>query len=162
MKKVIVLIVAVLLAYSGFSQNSSTFNNGSLNIQTQVIDSARTFSINFVNGEQFRKILMLTWGLPNIIEAGNLVWYNHDLANVGINVNIKLSDGIETNDAGAVVFKAFPSEEDKNTMLNSLQSNQKRVFKLIIVSQQNTNVVTTKVAEDAVISAIDNAITSNY
>ena len=50
MKKVIVLIVAVLLAYSGFSQNSSTFNNGSLNIKPQTSNTISDTN-NSTNGE---------------------------------------------------------------------------------------------------------------
>ncbi len=160
MKKAILFFISVLFVWNGFSQNVN--NSGSVNysIQTQVVDSARTFSVKYPNGEEFRKLLMLSWGRPVVITAGSIEWTPITLQNIGENLKITLSDGVETTEGETVVYKTFVDDNAKFNMLNDLQSNQKRKITLIFANQQGVNVVISKSIENAVVKAIDHIVTS--
>jgi hypothetical protein len=159
MKKAILLFISVLFVWNGFSQN---VNNGSVNynMQVQVVDSARTFTVNYPNGEEFRKLLMLSWGRPVVITAGSIEWTPVTLQNIGENLKITLIDGVETTEGATVVYKTFVDDNAKYNILNDLQSNQKRKITLVFANQQGVNVVSSKIIENAVIKAIDHIVTS--
>jgi hypothetical protein len=123
-------------------------------------DSARTFAVNYANGDEFRKKLMLAWGQPNVITAGSIEWSPLTLQNIGSNLKITLSDGVETTENSNIVFKAFVDDNAKFSMMNDLQSNQKRKISFVFSNQQGVNVVTTNSIEQAVVNEINRIITS--
>jgi hypothetical protein len=159
MKKTILFFVSVLFVLNGYSQN---VNNNSVNytLKVQLIDSARTFAVNYPNGEEFRKKLMLAWGRPAVLEAGSLVWTPLSLQDIGNNLKITLSDGVETTDGNTIVFKTFTDDNTKYNMINDLQSNQKRKMTLVFADPQGVNIVTDKIIEKKVVNAIDHIVTS--
>lgn len=159
MKKVILFFVSVLFIMNGFSQNNNN-NSASSYIKVQMADSARTFSINYPNGDEFRKKLMLAWGQPNVITAGTIEWSPLTLQNIGNNLTITLSDGVETIENSVPVFKTFMDDVSKYSMINDLQSNQKRKITLVFRNAQGINAVASKSFEQAAISEINRIITS--
>jgi hypothetical protein len=160
MKKAILLFVSVLFICNGFSQNVNTGNPENYNIQVQLLDSARTFKVNYSNGEKFRKILILTWGRTTKFTAGSMEWNPLSLQDIGDNLIINLIDGIETTESTGVKYIPFAEDDLKYHILTNLQSNQKRKFMLIITNQQGVNIVTSKSIENAVVKAIDHIVAS--
>jgi hypothetical protein len=160
MKKAILFFISVLFVWNGFSQNVNHGGSVNYNIQVQVVDSARTFTVNYPNGEEFRKLLMLTWGRPVVITAGSIEWTPVTLQDIGDNLKITLRDGVETTEGATVVFKTFVDDNAKFNMLNDLQSNQKRKMTIVFANQQGINVVSSKSIENAVVKAIDQIVTS--
>jgi hypothetical protein len=160
MKKVIIFFVSVLFVMNGFAQNNNNGKSVNYNIQVQMVDSARSFAVNYQNGEEFRKLLMLAWGRPALISAGKIEWSPLSLQDIANNIKVTLSDGIETTESTGTIFKPFMDDNSKYTILNNLQSNQKRKFILVFTNQQSENIVVTKSVEKAVVNAIDRIITS--
>jgi hypothetical protein len=160
MKKAIFLFVSVLFIYNGFSQNVNKSNSADYSFQVQLVDSARTFTVNYANGEEFRKILVLTWGRPDVFAAGSMVWNRISLPEIGNNLKITLNDGVESTDGTSVVFKTFTDDNSKYHQLNDLKSNQKRKITLVFTDQLGVNIVTTKSIETAVIKTIEHNISA--
>ena len=160
MKKAILFFVSVLFICNGFSQNAGITKVVNSNIQVVIVDSARTFSINYPNGEEFRKKLMLAWGRPDEFSAGSMVWSNLSLQDVGNNMKIVITDGIETAEESGVVYKIFSDDNSKYSMINDLKSNQKRIITIVFENQEGSNIIAGKNTERSVISAIDHIITS--
>jgi hypothetical protein len=160
MKKAIIFFVSILFIVSGFSQNNNNGKSMNYNIQVQMTDSARSFTVNYQNGEEFRKLLMIAWGRPALICAGKIEWTPLSLQDIGNNIKVTLSDGVETTEGTGTVFKPFTDDNSKYTILNNLQSNQTRKFNLVFTNQQGENIVNTKSVEKAVVNAIDRIVTS--
>jgi hypothetical protein len=160
MKKAIIFFVSILFIVNGFSQNNNISKSVKYNIQVQLSDSARTFSITYPNGEEFRKILMLAWGRPVLISAGSIEWTPLTIQDIGNNMKITLSDGFETTEGTGTFYKLFSDDNSKFNILNNLQSNQKRKFILVFTNPQGVNIATTKSFEKAVINTIDHIVTS--
>jgi len=160
MKKVIFLLISVLFISKGFSQNVDKSSSLNYNIQIQLVDSARTFVVNYTDGDQFRKKLILAWGKPGSFQAGTIEWPSLSLNNIGNNLKVTLIDGVETTNGTSKVFNAFADNNSKFNLLNSLQSNQKRKITLVITNQQGANVVANKSIEKSVLTVLDNIVTS--
>lgn len=160
MKKAFLFFVSLIFICNGFSQNARITKEVNSNIQVIMVDSARTFSINYSNGEEFRKKLMLAWGRPDEFSAGSLVWNNFSLQNIGDNLKIVVTDGIETTQETGVMYKVFTDDNTKYSMINDLQSNQRRIITIIFENQQGTNIIADKNSESSVIRVIDHIITS--
>jgi hypothetical protein len=160
MKKAIFVFISVLIIWNGYSQNINKGNSVNYNIQIQLVDSARTFFVNYSNGEEFRKKLMLTWGRPVLISVGSIEWTPITLQEIGNNLKITLTDGVETTESTGAKFVAFIDDNAKYNILKDLQSNQKRKFTLVFTNQQGVNIIITKTIEKAVVNAIDHIATS--
>jgi hypothetical protein len=160
MKKAILIFVSVLFVCNGFSQNVNNGSSENYSIRAVVVDSARTFTINYSNGEKFRKILILTWGHSTKITAGSIEWNPLTLQDIGDNVKITLIDGVETTESAGVKYTPFTDDNSKYNILTNLKSDQKRKFMLLITNQQGVNIVTSKSIEKAVINAIDHIVAS--
>lgn len=160
MKKAIILFVSVLFVMTGFSQNNNNGKSVNYDIQVQMVDSSRSFDVIYPNGEEFRKLLMLTWGRPVLITAGKIEWTPLSLQDIGNNIKVTLSDGVETTESTGIFFKPFVDDNSKSNLLNNLKSNQKRKFCLSFTNQQGVNIVVTKSVEKAIVNAIDHIVTS--
>ena len=160
MKKAIIFFVSILFIVSGYSQDNNTRKSVNYNIQVQMADSTRTFSVGYPNGEEFRKLLMIAWGRPAMISAGKIEWTTLSLQDIGNNIKVTLSDGVETTESTGTIFKPFMDDNSKFNILSNLQSNQKRKFFLVFTNQQGENIISSKSSEKAVADAIDRIITS--
>jgi hypothetical protein len=160
MKKAIIFFVSVLFVVNGFSQNINNGKSMNYNMQVQMADSARSFAVNYQNGEEFRKLLMIAWGRPALISTGKIEWTTLSLQDIGNNIKVTLSDGVETTEGAGTTFKAFTDDNSKFNILNNLQNNQKRKFFLVITNQQGENIISNKNFEKAVVSAIDRIVSS--
>jgi hypothetical protein len=160
MKKALLLIIFAAFASGTFAQTNQSGSTFTYSVSVQKTDSARTFVVNYANGEEFRKIMMLSWGQPDVFTAGNIVWNKLSLKNIGDNLKVTLSDGIETTQGSGIYYKLFADDNSKFNQLKDLQSDQKRKITLVFANPQGTNAVMSKTLENTVLSTLDHIISS--
>ncbi len=114
-----------------------------------------TFTIIYSNIEEFRKKLMLAWGQPDVINSGNLIWKKLSLQDIGNNLEIRVTDGILTEENGNPSFKVFSDYNSKYEELKNLQLNQSRHLEIGFFSQGGFNIITTKNLENSVIKVLN-------
>lgn len=157
MKKTILLTVLLFASLQIFSQNN---NSSRGNIQVVLTESSRTFVIEYPNYEEFRKKLMLSWGKPDVISAGSLIWNSISISGIGNQLKVVVSDGIETTESSGTTYKVFPDESAKFEILKDLRTNQKRKLQLNIENQQGNNIITDLTSENAVLNTLNYIISS--
>ncbi len=156
MKKIFFILIAVFIASSGFSQHTNTSGlTVNPHFQYNQADTSRTFIITYNDYEQFRKKLMLAWGRPDVMTAGNLEWNHLNIQEIGQNLKVIVSDGISTAQDGTTYYKVFPDDNAKNDALKSMHNDQSRYLEIKFENQSGTNFITTSAMENSVYSVLD-------
>lgn len=156
MKKIIFILITVFIGFNGYCQHTTTSGlTVNIHLQYNQADTSRTFIITYFNYEEFRKKLMLAWGRPDVMSAGNLEWNNLNIQEIGQNLKVIVSDGISTAQDGTTYYKVFPDDNSKNEALKSLHSDQSRYLEIKFESQNGTNFITTNALENSVYTVLD-------
>lgn len=156
MKKIIFILITVFIGYNGFGQHTTTSGlTVNTHLQYNQADTSRTFSITYFNYEEFRKKLILAWGRPDVMDAGNLVWNSLNIQEIGQNLKVVVRDGIATAQDGTTYYKIFPDYNAKNDALQSMHNDQSRYLEIKFENQIGTNIITTNALENSVYTVLD-------
>jgi len=98
---------------------------------------------------------MLAWGRPDVITAGNLIWEKLSIQDIGNNLEIRVSDGILTEENGNASFKIFSDDNSKYKELQNLQLNQSQHLEIGFYNQSGFNIITTNTLENSVIKVLN-------
>lgn len=140
MKKTFILIILGFFTMTTFSQTEKKIIGVSKQYNTP--DTTNTFCfLNKLNYDNSIDSLIKYWGTPVKNSVGVINWTGIDIPNIGINLNISLTDRICTMVKGDMMCLCFKDKEDKELKLKELKSNQFRDVEITITDNNGKNII---------------------
>ena len=114
-----------------------------LNKSYRDTDTVATFGVFNGDLNEHRRQLKAHLGQPKSEHIGSMFWENQEIAGIGKNLTIKLSDGLMSLDKyrGDAYRELFKSDEDKTEKLKSVNAKNWRSMQIEITDASGNNLI---------------------
>jgi hypothetical protein len=150
MRKTIILILFVLIAFTTYSQAQKDI----ISINELYYQKDTTMTFGFVKSLNFDNCidsLIKFWGIPSTNETGKKIWSNIEITGIGKELTVELHDGIYRKlDDGNIIYFQFDSKKDKKKRIRKLKSTQWREVEIIISNKDGLNIINDKAKTDVI------------